>query len=280
MTSLNFIRQRGLSIIELMIALLISSILILGITQVYLDSKRNHMYHQGQTANLDTSRFSAMMFEDILSKAGYRRNPERNMREAFHLLGASDLCAAFPAGHVITRLKSSTDKGLCIRYQPAVSGEALCDGTTATLSASSQRPFLTSKQSEQVVLALKFVPGSEQDGGHISCRSNKGNTEVELIEGIADIRVFFAVSDGPYRRIKNSGYMAADDWSSSDGIVRGIRFELLSASGRGTRDGESAIYTNWLEQADSASQTRLNSLDQRHIYQQVVGSQAIRNMMP
>ena len=41
---LSRFRQRGLSMIELLVALAISSFLILGITQVYIDNKRNYMF--------------------------------------------------------------------------------------------------------------------------------------------------------------------------------------------------------------------------------------------
>ena len=41
-------KQHGLSIIELMVALLISSFLIIGITQVYLDNRENTLFQQSQ----------------------------------------------------------------------------------------------------------------------------------------------------------------------------------------------------------------------------------------
>lgn len=40
---MNATRQTGLSMVELMITLLISSFLILGITQIYIDNKRNYI---------------------------------------------------------------------------------------------------------------------------------------------------------------------------------------------------------------------------------------------
>ncbi len=47
-------RQSGLSMIELLVALAISSFLILGITQIYLDNKRNYLFQQGQAATRKT----------------------------------------------------------------------------------------------------------------------------------------------------------------------------------------------------------------------------------
>lgn len=271
-------RQQGLSLVELMIALLVSSMLILGVTQVYLDGKRNHLFNQGQTANLDTGRFSALMLENILGKAGYRRNPEQSMAEAFPASNALDShCTAFRAGHAVTRLSSADTPGLCIRYQAAVAGEPICDGTTTALAA--PQPFLIPRNNELVVLALKFETGQHYTAGVIRCISNRGGN-AELIEGIVDMRIWFAVGEDSYRRLKKNAYRDAASWSGNHGMVRAIGFELLAADGRGTRDGESEVFNNWLTSAAPDSAARLKNHDQRHIYQLVVGSQALRNLMP
>ncbi len=76
-------RQFGLSLIELMIALAISSLLILGITQVYIDNKRNYVFQQSQAGNLENSRFASLMINEYLGKAGYRRDPVILVEEAF-----------------------------------------------------------------------------------------------------------------------------------------------------------------------------------------------------
>ncbi|MEN1592952.1 prepilin-type N-terminal cleavage/methylation domain-containing protein, partial [Pseudomonas aeruginosa] len=38
--------QKGLSMVELLVALAISSFLILGISQIYIDNKRNYLFQQ------------------------------------------------------------------------------------------------------------------------------------------------------------------------------------------------------------------------------------------
>ncbi len=47
-------RQSGLSMIELPVALAISSFLILGITQIYLDNKRNYRSSKARQATRKT----------------------------------------------------------------------------------------------------------------------------------------------------------------------------------------------------------------------------------
>ena len=75
---INIAHQRGLSMVELLVALAISSFLILGITQIYLDGKRNDIFRQSQAANLENSRFSVVILNELISKAGYRRSPEQS----------------------------------------------------------------------------------------------------------------------------------------------------------------------------------------------------------
>ena len=53
--------QAGLSLIELLIALAISSFLILGITQIYIDNKRSYNFQQSQAGNQENHRFLVMM---------------------------------------------------------------------------------------------------------------------------------------------------------------------------------------------------------------------------
>ncbi|HHX35267.1 MAG TPA: prepilin-type N-terminal cleavage/methylation domain-containing protein, partial [Gammaproteobacteria bacterium] len=174
MNILNSFRQRGLSMIELMVALAISSFLILGITQVYIDNKRNYVFQQSQAGNLENSRFAVLMIDELLSKAGYRRVPDPYdpiMENAFPISsGLSTHCEAFPRGGVITNIKttSSGQVGFCLRYQPAHSGELICDGSSATLTK--VNPFLYPAQDETIYVAIKFTPhATDLNKGTLSC---------------------------------------------------------------------------------------------------------------
>ena len=55
--------QKGLSMVELLVALAISSFLILGISQIYIDNKRNYLFQQGQAGNQENSRFVLMLLQ-------------------------------------------------------------------------------------------------------------------------------------------------------------------------------------------------------------------------
>ena len=119
MMTLTITRQRGLSMVELLVALLISSFLILGITQVYIDNRRNYVFQQSQASNQENTRFAEYTLNAWLNKAGYRRTPDQPMDDAFPKVAASPDCNEFLKEAAITGLKSTTEAGLFIRYQPA-----------------------------------------------------------------------------------------------------------------------------------------------------------------
>lgn len=280
MSTIHNYRQTGLSLVELMVALAISSFLILGITQIYIDNKRSYLFQQSQVENLDNSRYAVLMLDEILSKAGYRRAPDQSMEDAFPKESTvlSSYCAAFPSESAITKLKGTNSIGFCIRYQPVIDGEDLCDGNTASLAKDD--PFHYPASGETIYLAIEYTPHASEQGGSISCRSNKGGN-AELLDGIADMKVEFATSLDMEKRLKTNPYENAADWQESHGIVRAVRYSVLSSSRSRQRDSDSLIFENWIsDTATSSAKTRLEARDNRNIYQATIGSQAVRNMMP
>lgn len=280
---LKVLHQRGLSMIELLVALAISSFLILGITQVYIDNKRNYVFQQSQAGNLENSRFAVLMIDELLSKAGYRRVPDPYdpiMENAFPISsGLSTHCEAFPRGGVITNIKttSSGQVGFCLRYQPAMADELTCDGIAAPLS---KKVFGYPSQAETIYVAVKFTPHtSDLNKGTLSCISNKGTTLVELIDGIADMKVEFGAGDLVEKKLAASNpFKDAQSWTATDGPVRAVRYSVLAASRNNQRDGDSNVFTQWLKTASDAD--ALEALDKKQIFQAAVGAQAIRNLMP
>ena len=280
---LNTLRQRGLSMVELLVALAISSFLILGITQVYIDNKRTYVFQQSQAGNLETSRFAVLMLDELLSKAGYRRAPDQEMVDAFpESTVLSTHCATFPRESVITNINStaSGQVGFCMRYQPAIEGELICDGETTDLD---KKVFGYPSQDETVYVAIKFTPhATDLNQGTLSCVSHKGSGLQELVDGIADVKIEFGSGGSQEKKLHTSTpFKSANSWSSNDGTVRAIRYSVLAASRNNQRDSDdSNIYTQWLASSSATAKERLEKNDTRNIYQVAVGAQAIRNMMP
>jgi type IV pilus assembly protein PilW len=51
-------RQNGLSLIELMVAMVIGLFLILGVTQIFISNQRTYLFQQAQMGNQENGRFT------------------------------------------------------------------------------------------------------------------------------------------------------------------------------------------------------------------------------
>jgi len=276
-------QQRGISMIELLVALAISSFLLLGISQIYLDNKRNHLFQQSQSSNSEGSRFVALVLNDLLGKTGYRRAPDQVFEDAFPFKDAKDECKAFEKGSAVT---STVDGllGICLRYQPLASGEMDCQGD-ATTAFDDSKAFQPAPEASLVTLALIYTPGNELHEGTLTCKNiDAASAPSELLTGIADFRLEYGVgpkamhekklSDGEQRFVK------VDSWTSDSGPIRAVRYSILLASREQQRDGESAVLASWQNKSDDVAKARLKEGDRNRIYQIASSTQTLRNLMP
>lgn len=270
-------KQSGLSLVELMIALLIGSFLILGATQLYINSKRGQMFGSSNAENIENARFSTMVLEEQLSKAGFRRAPDQAIRTAFPAAVMAG-CRNFPAGGALVPLANG-NHGFCLRYQPATEDEVSCSGANVGVT---RTPFTPSASNELVYVLIEFAEGTEQHDGSLNCTTRQGNVTSAtepIIEGVADFRVFMAEGEERERRLASPDYKAASA-IGINAIVRAVSYEVLLASGPNRREGDSSVFTNYLAGLNAARGNQLRAKDQRHIYQVATGGQALRNLMP
>ncbi|YCH22495.1 prepilin-type N-terminal cleavage/methylation domain-containing protein [Pseudomonas sp. D1-3] len=277
-------RQSGLSMIELLIALAISSFLILGITQVYIDNQRHYLFQQSQSGSLDSGRFAALLLNQYLSKAGYRRTPSSLQEMVFPERAASGGCMAFSAGSSVTGLDASQGTGFCLRYQPQISAELDCQGNaSSTVFTQAFPPNLTAN--DLIILAFKYEPGAstELQNGRLLCKSLNAPMPqfTEQLTGIADMRVDFGIGSTDVLSKEITSFVPQNTWTISSGGIRSVRYSLLLASRTGQRDSEdSKTLTDWLAMAPTDTKTRLQTGDKRRIYQIVGSTQNVRNLMP
>ncbi|SFD81372.1 type IV pilus assembly protein PilW [Pseudomonas citronellolis] len=128
--------QRGLSLVELMVALLLGSVLIIGVTQLFLDQKRHAQFQFGQLANQGNARFATHAIERLVGRAGYRAKPQAQIaEEAFPARVAVHGCPAFAAGQTLALTQGGKSAALCVRYQRGLEAqEADCGGTSLPFS--------------------------------------------------------------------------------------------------------------------------------------------------
>jgi type IV pilus assembly protein PilW len=259
-------RQAGLSMIELLIALAISSFLIIGITQIYIDNKRNYAFQQSQGEIQEGNRFISLLFDTYLSKAGYRREPYLDDEEAFPAANPS-YCEPFKAGQKLTTSKNGT--GLCIRYSQLQSEELDCVGNKTTAFDDSN-PF--SKIAAPVVTIALYV-----DSGVLYCQS--GTTTAELMTGVPGLRLEFGIN--PSSETSVTQVLSSTDWDNNKGQILQVRYKALVASTNNQRGkGDSAVLDNWLKQASAEEKSLIQSADTGQLYQIASNTVTLRNLTP
>lgn len=265
-------RQQGLTLVELLIALTMSSFLILGMTQVYISNRHSFDFQSSQASNMNAASFLQMMINAQLDKAGYRRAPDQLMDKAFLARAANGLCAAFTSGAVIAPLADASASGFCLRYQPAINGELACNGEAQSLQHAGA--FIAAATSELVYIAIEHRPENELHLGSLRCNN------VELLVGVADFRVEFLLGNKEERRFLGRPRIAASAYNGAD-VVRAVRYSALLASRPNQRSGmESAQLLGWLADTESTSKQRLSQHDNDRIYQRVSSTRVLRNLVP
>ena len=263
--------QRGLSLVELMVAMAISSFLILGVTQIYLDNKRNYFYQQGQGENLENGRFALMLIGERLAKAGYRRNPALTMDIAFPAQTV-DGCA-FKEGQAVIRVDDST---LCLRYQPRDDSETNCQGDIFSGDSDLSTPYDSSTTLPHFKSSDIMVEKIELDDDALTCNGQ------ELVTNIKGMYFDYGVNSD-ISLLKVNSYTSAP---GTDDIIRALRYSILLAATPNnlTQGVESKVCTNPANEDDIGDWEELTgkslTCESGKLYQMVSSSSTLRNLMP
>lgn len=217
----NMNRQNGLSIIELMVALLLSSLLILGITQIYIDNKRNYTFQQGQSDTIENARYALLLMEQELFRTAYRSRPDRSDSEAFREDTVGD--CSFGQGETVNF--DTNDQRICLRYEPALPEITVCSGEVRQGNAT---PY---SHNNPVVVELQVFNNS------LFCNGTP------LVENMADIKLSFGVST-------DEGIRETQEFTDSpaaDEKIRSIRYAVLlrSRSSNLADSINNQIYSAW-----------------------------------
>ncbi|GAA3951014.1 PilW family protein [Allohahella marinimesophila] len=209
-------RQNGLSLVELMIAILVSSLLLTGVVQVMLAKKDTYTFQQAQSQVQENSRFSVSFLEDILEKTGFRQLPQTTKMFVFKQKGASTHCATFDPGQVIAA--SKTGMGICIRYQEVVSDDVDCTGAKIGNAANYDAAGYT----EPVVERIYYNAATNE----LVC-GRDGGTAYPLVSDIEDFSLRYGI-DSNNDRVADK-YVTApanSDWKK----IVSLRFDVLAVA--------------------------------------------------
>lgn len=222
--------QKGLSLIEIMVALLLSSLLILGVTQIYIDNKRNYVFQQGQSDNNEDARYTLLILEEELRRAGYRIQPDTRPLDGetdFAFRSEASGNCSFSEGQVINF--DAANQRICLRYQPHLPNIAICDGSVA---AGPSDPYVADVVSN-VIVELDY------NNGQLRCNG------APITGNLADLRFEFGISISGSREA--SRYTATP---SATDEIQSVRYAaLLRSRFSNIADGNnSPAYAAWRAQ--------------------------------
>lgn len=262
-------KQSGLSLIELMVAMLIGLFLILGVTQIFISNQASYLFQQGQMGNQENGRFALTLLNQELVRAGYRSNLATGMPADNSLSGCN-----FKAGAGVAPASTAPVSSLCIQYQAANRADVTCQGSSlvaadkAAITAPYSNIAYQATTRPRIVEKISF----EANTNSITCTTGVGSQQ--LVTGVRDLRFEYGTADAldEDREIKNFSTALPDGT-----IVGVVRYSILMQS-PGTsriRDDTSAI-SPVLKDWNTRYGTTYN--DTASIYQIVQGTTMIRNI--
>lgn len=250
--------QRGLSLIELMVAMVIGCFLILGVTQIFISNQKSYLFQQGQVSNQENGRFALALLAQELSKAGYRSNILQPLAINSTLSGCN-----FANENVPVLAVSATT--LCIQYQASNRADVTCQGTA--LSDASKAAIAKPYGPQNPVITEKIA----LDSGAKAITCTTGSTTVPLVTGVQDLRFEYGAGDTGEKNIKVYGV-------SPTGTVRMVRYSVLMQSPGNSSLLDTADISPALKEWNTRYSTTYS--DTKSIYQIVQGTFMVRNQMP
>jgi type IV pilus assembly protein PilW len=218
--------QRGFTLVELMIALLVGIFIAGGLMILVQDNKRTFT-SQNQLAQLqDEERLAMTMMTDVIQAAGYFPNPTLNT--ATSVLPASGSMAA---GQPFTGLYSATAPGdtITVRYATN-SGDGIlnCNGTSNTTGAVATYTN---------VFSVVTTGGI----GQLVCTLN--GTAYPLVNHVTNLSILYGInSTGTSNNVdtyKTAAQMATADWNNIISVQVKLTFDnplySTSSQGQGTQ---------------------------------------------
>lgn len=265
------VTQKGVSLIEVMVAMAIGLFILLLISLVYVEGARHLSFRQGQSENLANSRYTLDTLESQFSKAGYRRDPTQSMEEAFPALTDATTGCAFARGQAIT----VDGAALCIRFQARDASETDCSGNTDSTVAS-LAPY--EGPTNATVGAGVFVERFAISDQTLVCTAQ--STAIPVALGVRDIHFEYGVGPQTASMALRTISSYTSQEPKADEVVRSLKYAILLAASKArlTSGIESSACSRWKTTAGDSNTSCDESAG--HLYQIASGALNLRNLMP
>lgn len=235
---LSLKRQSGISLIEIMIALVISLILLAGLSQIFISNKQAYRLQESVSYVNNNARFAMFFLQDVVAAAGYKGDPSESDNDAFPA-GAVAGCGTFAKGQYINGGAAATDL-FCVRmkspnYSAGVNDLAVmtdCAGTNIAAGVIVTSRFFISANNE---LSCATV---HSDG----TTANQPLVDNVTINNLATDLVFGLDTDNDKMvdTTKDATTIATSDWPDVISVNISLNFnsDADSTGQRVTTDGE------------------------------------------
>jgi type IV pilus assembly protein PilW len=210
--------QRGFTLVELSVAVLIALFLLGGLLIIVQDNRRA-FNGQSQAAQLqDGERLAMTIIADVIESAGYFPDPVSNNSAGMLPAGTSYTWNFASAGQSVVGSDSATAPGakIVVRYATA-SGDGILNCSGASNTSGANQTYVS-------VFWVKLAAGGTPD--QLICTMN--GTDYPLVSGIHNLQVLygvktdFTVDDYSVDTYLNAAQMAAANWPN----VTSVRITL------------------------------------------------------
>lgn len=269
--------ERGITLVEIMVAMAIGLVIILIVTTIYIEGASNFGFRMGQSENMGNSRYALGALDEEFTKAGYRRDPTQSMDLAF----PAD-ASAYPNGcefAVGEAINVPSAGELCIRFQARDNDEKDCGGTAAGIAS------LTAYEAppSPAVGAGLFVEKYLLKNGSLVCLSGNEDKDTAagtaVADGVRDILFEFGVGKVTDSLAERRVESFKTTVPAASEAIRSLRYSILLASTAGglTKGMDSSVCTRW---TDLGGATASCDTSKGQLYQLASGSLTLRNLMP
>jgi len=231
-------RQRGLTLIELMVAITISAVLLLSMVEIFSSSKQTFRTQEALSHLQESARFTRYYLSYIIRQAGYRSQLNATESSVFAgqpaVFGQNDVGTTASiddaSGPIaLNNVASGTDV-IAIRYQgnpDNLTGHCLSHRPLASATAVTNTDIATN------VLFVKQDPDSGLRS--LSCKRRvnaQTDNEQPLVTGVEDLQVLYGVNTTPgSSQATVNQYLPANQVSDWNNVLSvRITLELSGAS--------------------------------------------------
>ncbi len=203
---MNSYKQRGISLVEIMVALVAGLLMLAGVIQIFLANKQTYRINEAAARIQENARIAMELLGRQVRMVGYRNDPSQSFSSAFPNVSFAGY--VFNDGEVVR----GTDKEVVLRYQ--ADGLIRDCGNGHTPAAGS------------IVNTRLYV---DMDETELKCQT--GAATQPLLSDVADMSVRYGVdSDGDGTANRYDRADGVSDWSQVVSLRLTLTFQSSGAN--------------------------------------------------